>query len=129
MSEPTATDEEIPVDFQTDPSRYRHWKLDVDGSIATLTLDVDEGGGLRGGYRLKLNSYDLGVDIELHDALQRVRFIDKYRSYVINYNLGKDLVRAHVEALAPAGDVAKRWQVFGELLSSPRLPSGLKQPG
>jgi hypothetical protein len=62
-------------------------------------------------------------------ALQRIRFIDKYRSYVINYNLGKDLVRAHVEALAPAGDVAKRWQVFGELLSSPRLPSGLKQRG
>jgi hypothetical protein len=62
-------------------------------------------------------------------ASQRVRFIDKYRSYVINYNLGKDLVRAHVEALAPSGDVARRWQVFGELLSSPRLPSGLKQRG
>jgi hypothetical protein len=62
-------------------------------------------------------------------ALQRVRFIDKYRSYVINYNLGKDLVRAHVESLVPAGNVAKRWQVFGELLSSPRLPSGLKQRG
>src|SRR5215510_4866797 len=74
MSEPTATDAETPVDFQTDPSRYRHWKLAVDDSIATLTLDVDEGGGLRPGYRLKLNSYDLGVDIELHDALQRVRF-------------------------------------------------------
>jgi hypothetical protein len=62
-------------------------------------------------------------------ALQRVRFIDKYRSYVINYNLGKDLVRAHVESLAPPGDLAKRWQVFGELLSSPRLPSGLRQRG
>jgi hypothetical protein len=62
-------------------------------------------------------------------ALQRVRFIDKYRSYVINYNLGKDLVRAHVEALVPPGDVIKRWQVFGELLSSPRLPSGLRQRG
>jgi benzoyl-CoA-dihydrodiol lyase len=74
MSEPTATDAETPVDFQTDPSRYRHWKLVVDDSIATLTLDVDEGGGLRPGYRLKLNSYDLGVDIELHDALQRIRF-------------------------------------------------------
>ena len=73
MSEPTA-DLETPVDFRTDPSRYRHWKLDVDDSIATLTLDVDEGGGLRPGYRLKLNSYDLGVDIELHDALQRIRF-------------------------------------------------------
>jgi benzoyl-CoA-dihydrodiol lyase len=74
MSEPTATDTDTPVDFQTDPARYRHWKLDIDDSIATLTLDVDEGGGLRPGYRLKLNSYDLGVDIELHDALQRIRF-------------------------------------------------------
>lgn len=62
-------------------------------------------------------------------SLQRVRFIDKYRSYVINYNLGKDLVRSYVEALAPGADTAKRWSVFGELLSSPRLPSGLKQPG
>jgi len=74
MSEPVTTGAEVPVDFQTDPSRYRHWKLTVDGSIATLTMDVDEGGGLRPGYRLKLNSYDLGVDIELHDALQRIRF-------------------------------------------------------
>ena len=74
MSEPAGTDTETPVDFQTDPTRYRHWKLAIDGSIATLTLDVDESGGLRPGYRLKLNSYDLGVDIELHDALQRIRF-------------------------------------------------------
>ncbi len=62
------------VDFQTDPSRYRHWRLNVAGRIATLLLDVDENAGLRPGYALKLNSYDLGVDIELHDALQRVRF-------------------------------------------------------
>jgi len=74
MSEPATTGVEAPVDFQTDPSRYRHWKLTVDGPVATLTMDVDEGGGLRPGYRLKLNSYDLGVDIELHDALQRIRF-------------------------------------------------------
>jgi benzoyl-CoA-dihydrodiol lyase len=65
---------ESPVDYRTDPSRYRHWKMDVDGVVATLTLDVQEDGGLRPGYRLKLNSYDLGVDIELHDALQRIRF-------------------------------------------------------
>jgi len=63
-----------PVLFDTDPSRYRHWKLSVDGRVATLALDVDEEGGLRPGYALKLNSYDLGVDIELHDALQRIRF-------------------------------------------------------
>jgi benzoyl-CoA-dihydrodiol lyase len=74
MTEAAATGAETPVDYRTDPSRYRHWKLDVDGAVATLTLDVEESGGLRPGYRLKLNSYDLGVDIELHDALQRIRF-------------------------------------------------------
>ena len=62
------------IDFSTDPSRYRHWKLAVDGDVATLTMDVDEKGGLYEGYELKLNSYDLGVDIELADALQRLRF-------------------------------------------------------
>src|SRR5690606_18599553 len=62
------------VDYRTDPSQYRHWKLDVEDEIATLSMDVAEDGGLRPGYKLKLNSYDLGVDIELHDALQRIRF-------------------------------------------------------
>src|SRR5579871_2333952 len=62
------------IDFQTDPSRYRHWKLAVDGDVATLTMDVDENAGLFEGYQLKLNSYDLGVDIELADAVQRLRF-------------------------------------------------------
>ena len=62
------------VDFQTDPSRYKHWRLAFDGPIATLTMDVAEDGGIRPGYKLKLNSYDLGVDIELHDVLQRIRF-------------------------------------------------------
>ena len=62
------------IDFQTDPSRYRHWKLSVEGDVATLTMDVDENGGLFEGYQLKLNSYDLGVDIELADAVQRLRF-------------------------------------------------------
>src|SRR5580698_3783523 len=60
--------------FDTHPQRYRHWKLSCDGPIATLVMDVEEGGGIRPGYKLKLNSYDLGVDIELHDALQRIRF-------------------------------------------------------
>jgi benzoyl-CoA-dihydrodiol lyase len=60
--------------FDTDPSRYRHWRFAVDGDIATLTLDVNENAGLQPGYQLKLNSYDLGVDIELHDALNRIRF-------------------------------------------------------
>jgi benzoyl-CoA-dihydrodiol lyase len=62
------------VDYQTDPSKYKHWRLSVDGQVATLTMDVAEDGGIRPGYKLKLNSYDLGVDIELHDALQRIRF-------------------------------------------------------
>jgi benzoyl-CoA-dihydrodiol lyase len=62
------------VDYQTHPSRYRHWKLSFDGPVATLALDVAEDAGLRPGYKLKLNSYDLGVDIELADAVQRLRF-------------------------------------------------------
>ena len=62
------------VTFDTHPDRYRHWKLSCDGPVATLHMAVDEDGGLRPGYKLKLNSYDLGVDIELHDALQRIRF-------------------------------------------------------
>src|SRR5262245_19510306 len=62
------------IDFQTDPSRYRHWKLQVDGEVATLLMDVDEKGTLFEGYELKLNSYDLGVDIELADAIERLRF-------------------------------------------------------
>ena len=62
------------VDYQTTPERYRHWKLAVEGTVANLTMTVNEDGGLRDGYKLKLNSYDLGVDIELHDAIQRIRF-------------------------------------------------------
>ncbi|HEX6238927.1 MAG TPA: enoyl-CoA hydratase-related protein, partial [Acidimicrobiales bacterium] len=61
-------------DFQVDPSSYRHWRLSLDGPVATLTMQVDAAGGLRDDYELKLNSYDLGVDIELHDAVQRLRF-------------------------------------------------------
>lgn len=62
------------VDYRTEPGKYRHWKLGIEGRVATLTMDVAEDGGIRPGYKLKLNSYDLGVDIELHDALQRIRF-------------------------------------------------------
>jgi benzoyl-CoA-dihydrodiol lyase len=62
------------IDFQADPSKYRHWKLTVDGDVATLLMDVDEKGTLFEGYELKLNSYDLGVDIELADAIERLRF-------------------------------------------------------
>ena len=66
--------DELQVDYRTDPARYKHWKLGVDGAVATLALDVAEDGGVQEGYKLKLNSYDLGVDIELHDAVQRIRF-------------------------------------------------------
>jgi len=62
------------IDFQTEPARYRHWRIERDGNIAYLIMDVDQAGGLFDGYELKLNSYDLGVDIELNDAVQRLRF-------------------------------------------------------
>src|SRR3954454_20577760 len=73
MSE-NAKRDESPVEFETHPSRYRHWRLTFEGDIARLGMDVREDAGLRPGYQLKLNSYDLGVDIELADALQRIRF-------------------------------------------------------
>lgn len=62
------------IDFQTEPARYRHWRIETEGDIAYLIMDVDPAGGLSDGYELKLNSYDLGVDIELNDAVQRLRF-------------------------------------------------------
>src|SRR5258705_5023992 len=62
------------ITFDTHPDRYKHWRMTFDGPVATLVLDVAEDGGIKPGYKLKLNSYDLGVDIELHDALNRVRF-------------------------------------------------------
>src|SRR5438045_5812658 len=92
------------VDFATEPSRYRHWRLACDGAVATLTLDVDQGGGLFPGTELKLNSYDLGVDIELADAVQRLRFEHpEVRTVVIRS--GKDNVfcaGANIGALAKA---------------------------
>ena len=69
MSNPTDR-----VDYRTEPSRYKHWKLKFEGPVATLSADFAEDGGLRPGYKLKLNSYDLGVDIELNDAISRIRF-------------------------------------------------------
>jgi benzoyl-CoA-dihydrodiol lyase len=80
-----------PIEFATEPSRYRHWKLAIDGVIATLTLDVQEDATLRPGYKLKLNSYDLGVDIELYDAVQRLRFEHPQVAAVIVQS-GKDRV-------------------------------------
>jgi benzoyl-CoA-dihydrodiol lyase len=79
------------IDFQTDPTRYRHWKLHFDGDVAELLMDVDENAGLFEGYQLKLNSYDLGVDIELADAVQRLRF-EHPEVKVVVLKSGKDRV-------------------------------------
>ena len=90
-----------PVTYDTHPDRYAHWKLAFDGPVATLAMDVDEDGGLRPGYKLKLNSYDLGVDIELHDALQRIRFEHpEVRSVVVTSAQGPRLLlrRQHLHA-------------------------------
>jgi benzoyl-CoA-dihydrodiol lyase len=92
------------IDFQTEPSRYRHWKLKVSGSRADLILDVDENGGLFEGYQLKLNSYDLGVDIELADIVQRLRF-EHPQVRVVVLQSGKDRVfcaGANIRMLAGA---------------------------
>jgi benzoyl-CoA-dihydrodiol lyase len=97
------------IDFQTDPSKYRHWKLEVDGEIATLLLDVDENGALFEGYELKLNSYDLGVDIELADAIERLRF-EHPRVKVILLRSGKPRVfcaGANIRMLAGASHAHK----------------------
>src|ERR1700693_5556371 len=92
------------IDFRTDPSRYRHWRLACDGELATLTMDVDPAGGLYPGTELKLNSYDLGVDIELADAVQRLRFEHPEVQAVV-IRSGKDNVfcaGANIGALAKA---------------------------
>ena len=68
MSQPTT------VNYQIDPSQYKHWSVKYEGEVATLQLNINEDAGIRPGYKLKLNSYDLGVDIELHDAVNRIRF-------------------------------------------------------
>src|SRR3954454_5003882 len=79
------------IDFRTDPARYRHWKLAVEGEVATLTMDVDEKSPLLGGYELKLNSYDLGVDLEHADAIERLRF-EHPEVKVVILKSGKDRV-------------------------------------
>ena len=79
------------VSFATEPSRYRHWTLSGDGDVARLKLDIDEDGGILPGYKLKLNSYDLGVDIELHDAINRVRF-EHPQVKVVVFESGKDKI-------------------------------------
>src|SRR5215212_203623 len=94
------------IDFQTDPSRYRHWRIELDGEVASLVMDVDPAGGLSSDYELKLNSYDLSVDIELADAVQRLRFEHpQVRAVVLKS--GKDKVfcaGANIRMLGKATD-------------------------
>ena len=105
VSEPTAW-----VDYQTEPSRYRHWRLGFEGPVATLTLDIREDGGIRPGYKLKLNSYDLGVDIELYDALQRVRFEHpEVRSVVVTS--GKERIFCSGANIFMLGISSHAWKV------------------
>jgi benzoyl-CoA-dihydrodiol lyase len=99
-----------PVDFRTDPARYKHWTLAFDGPVATLTMDVQEDGGLRPGYELKLNSYDLGVDIELYDALQRLRFEHPEVGAVV-VTSGKDRVFCAGANIRMLGQSSHGWKV------------------
>ena len=97
------------IDFQTDPSKYRHWRVEYDGERADLIMDVDEKGGLFEGYELKLNSYDLGVDIELYDAIQRLRF-EHPEVKVVVLRSGKEKVfcaGANIRMLAGAAHAHK----------------------
>ena len=104
MSRPDA------VDYQTAPARYRHWKLRVEGQIATLIADFDENAGLRPGYKLKLNSYDLGVDIELNDAVNRIRFEHpEVRTVVITS--GRDRVFCSGANIFMLGVSSHAWKV------------------
>ena len=98
------------VDYRTDPSQYKHWKLSFDGEVATLAMDVNEDAGLRPGYKLKLNSYDLGVDIELHDALQRIRFEHPEVSTVVLTSL-KDKVFCSGANIFMLGLSTHAWKV------------------
>jgi len=102
--------ERPPVDFRTEPSRYRHWKLGVEGRVATLWMDVKEDGGLVPGYELKLNSYDLGVDIELYDAVQRLRFEHPEVGAVI-LTSGKERVFCAGANIRMLGQSSHGWKV------------------
>jgi benzoyl-CoA-dihydrodiol lyase len=98
------------VDYRTEPAHYRHWNLKVDGQTARLSLDIAEDGGIRPGYKLKLNSYDLGVDIELHDALNRIRFEHpEVRSVIVTS--GKERVFCSGANIFMLGTSSHAWKV------------------
>ena len=108
--DPFVTRQAQMVDYRTAPSEYRHWKLAFDGAVATLAIDIDEDGGIRPGYKLKLNSYDLGVDIELHDALNRIRFEHpEVRTVVVTS--GKDRVFCSGANIFMLGVSTHAWKV------------------
>ena len=98
------------VDYRTEPSLYRHWKLSVEGTVARLTLDIAEDAGIRPGYKLKLNSYDLGVDIELHDAINRIRFEHPQVKSVI-VTSGKDRIFCSGANIFMLGVSSHAWKV------------------
>src|SRR6184192_3221330 len=98
------------VEFRAEPSAYRHWRVDYDGPVATLTMDVDEQGGLVPGYELKLNSYDLGVDIELYDAVQRLRFEHPAVRTVV-LTSGKDKIFCAGANIRMLGASSHSWKV------------------
>ena len=98
------------VDYRTDPSQYHHVKLSFDGAVATLAIDIDEDAGIRPGYKLKLNSYDLGVDVELHDALNRIRFEQPQVRTVI-VTSGKDRIFCSGANIFMLGVSSHAWKV------------------
>jgi len=110
MTETTTLQAPPRVDYRTDPTQYKHWKLSFEGSVARLVLDIAEDGGIRPGYKLKLNSYDLGVDIELNDALNRVRFEHpEVRSVIVTS--GKDRIFCSGANIFMLGVSSHAWKV------------------
>jgi len=104
------SDANAPVDYQTSPDRYKHWSMKFEGPVATLTMAIDEDAGLRDGYKLKLNSYDLGVDIELNDAVQRIRFEHPEVRTVI-LTSGRDRVFCSGANIFMLGKSSHAWKV------------------
>ena len=98
------------VSFSTHPTKYQHWKLAVDGDVARLTLDINEDGGIQPGYKLKLNSYDLGVDIELHDAINRIRF-EHPAVKVVVFESGKEKIWCSGANIYMLGLSTHAWKV------------------
>ena len=117
----TDTAERRIVDYRTEPSRYRHWRIEIDGNVANLVMDVDPAGGLSPDYELKLNSYDLGVDIELNDAVQRLRF-EHPEVQVVVLKSGKDNVFCAGANIRMLGKSSHQWKVnFCKFTNETRL--------